>query len=539
MSQRNVLLRFGQVGCRLLAAATVAAALGWMHSTIGSAQTAGIAPASLRCPDCVLTGQTARPLAFDPDAVQFVTNAVPFVFENRGIQFVLIGRVLRASPLIVDILDAKAQAIDSTSRVTEDDIREAGGRGMCEIHVFSHVDARWRMTVSTLAFNDLISATVSAVPPDFVLTNVQEVTGSIAPFHTGSELDACVNHTGQLVHYHGVEGEDLTVYNDGRIEYRALGDYYAERDTLSAGERAALLRAFAAVNFDRLPETLPKPDWGPQPEVTLSGARYQPVSLYGHESELRPLIAQLDAVAAKAEVHARFRLTPGRRAAAAIVPWSLREVDLSHFYDLTEAAAQQQRQGADRVPGDFALLRQPAPASIPLYRYATGAETDPNKNTYFSQGGSLYRVERPPTCGDRNSVCRVMDLRVEDILAGGASLDIPGAASIIGNRLMPDSPRAYQVMPGSLQGGKVVRERPIAWLWPSDAGLALRDVPPGGAVIDSSTFGRHKSLYASLLKTWTYGVKGLNFIEGNFIYDEVQLCHVVPGSRDDACEVIP
>jgi hypothetical protein len=61
-------------------------------------------------------------------------------------------------------------------------------------------------------------------------------------------------------------------------------------------------------------------------------------------------------------------------------------------------------------------------------------------------------------------------------------------------------------MPGSLQGGKMVRERPKAWLWPSDAGLALRDLSPSGTVIDTSKFDRHKALYASLLKTCGYRI---------------------------------
>jgi hypothetical protein len=76
----------------------------------------------------------------------------------------------------------------------------------------------------------------------------------------------------------------------------------------------------------------------------------------------------------------------------------------------------------------------PARSTAVESAFATAAETEPNKNRYFSQNGRPYRVERLPLCGEANAVCRV--------------------------------------------------------------------------------------------------------IEGDFICDEVQLCHVVPGSRDDACEVI-
>jgi hypothetical protein len=249
---------------------------------------------------------------------------------------------------------------------------DAGDRGLCEIHVFSHVAAQRRAAVGALAFNDLIAG-VASFMPDQTLTDVQKLTGTIPVFHTRSQLDACVNHTGRLVHYRGFEGEDLTVYNDGGIEYRALGSYYSERDVLSPDERAALLRAFAAVNFDALPETLPKPDWGPQPALVLSGLRYQPVSLYGHESAPEPARRAARRAAAKAEAHVRSRLVRGTSSAAEIVPWPLNGVDLARFYDLTGAAAQQQRQGPDWVPGDFADWRQSASASIPRQNLQQGS----------------------------------------------------------------------------------------------------------------------------------------------------------------------
>jgi hypothetical protein len=519
----------------------VVAALPWLTAAIGSAQTGAIPAVPVRCADCALTGQNARPVAFDAAAVTFVKETAPFLFENRGVRIVLIGRVLRPSPLIIDILDAKLQAVDSSANVTQDDLKETGHRGLCGVQMFSNVDARSEATVRTLAFNDLITATMAALPIDLTVSDVRKASGPVAPFHTGADVDACVNHTGRLAHYRGLEGQDLTIFNDGRMEYRALGAYLSERETLSAGERAALLRAFATINFDRLPDTLPKPAGTPEPSITLSAMRYQRVALDERVSAVAPLVAQLEAAARKAHARARYRLSPGRRSPATIVPWPVPDVDLRQFYVLAEAAAQQRAQGAGNVPGDFEALRQSAPAAIPLYHNSIGAGTDPHKHTFFSQNGKLFRVERAEDCGRGTGICRVMDLIVEEMLPGGASLELPGVAPYTRGRLTRGPLGSIVARPGSPDGAIVVRQPPFAWMWPADAGLALSSVRPDGTIVGGAAFDRHRSHYASLLKGGPYGnaVNGLNFVEGNFIYEGVKLCHIAPGSRADACEVRP
>jgi hypothetical protein len=259
--------------------------------------------------------------------------------------------------------------------------------------------------------------------------------------------------------------------------------------------------------------------------------------LYGHESELAPLVAKLEAVAAKAAAHARYLLKPGTRSPVTIVPWPVRGVELRRFYDLTEAAAQQERQGADRVPGDFEALRGPAPASIPLYRLSVGVRGDPQKNVFFSQNGTLYRIERPPDCGRGGGVCRVADLMVEDVLTGGASLDIPGAVpNAHDGRLTRTSPRAIMGIPGSTRDAKVIRMTPFAWWWPAGTGVELRNVPPDGTVIDAAAFDRLKSHYRMMLRGGPSGTGRMNFIEGNVIYENVQLCHIAPGAPGNTCE---
>lgn len=97
--------------------------------------------------------------------------------------------------------------------------------------------------------NDLVTGRLIMAPlsPALVAADVRKASGSVRAFHNRSELDTCPNRSGRLVEYHGLDGEDLTIYNDGGIEYRALGARNMNRDKLSAAERSALLRAFAAV----------------------------------------------------------------------------------------------------------------------------------------------------------------------------------------------------------------------------------------------------------------------------------------------------
>lgn len=199
--------------------------------------------------------------------------------------------------------------------------------------------------------------------------------------------------------------------------------------------------------------------------------------------------------------------------------------------------------GVVKVPGDFSALHQQLPADflgrVPLIEGTTGAEVDPNRYVYFSQGEKLYRVAKEPDCGRPGTDCTPERLRVQEIFAGGTSLEIPGAPIGFGNRLTLDSPRVFRVSPGPGVPPMVLRERPIAWLWPQDAGLKLGDVPPEGKVISGEEFEKHKALYASILKVWTYGGRLLNFIDGGFQYAEVHLCQVKPGSAADECEDIP
>lgn len=278
--------------------------------------------------------------------------------------------------------------------------------------------------------------------------------------------------------------------------------------------------------------------------MVLAGARFQRVSIVERDGALAPLLRRLESVGAKAGAHASFRLLTGNRSPITVMPWPYPSVDLAQFYEVVDKATRQEQLGVTRVPGDFQLLRQRLPADflgrVPIIYGLAGFDVDPNRNVFFSQGQKLYRVSKLPDCGASNTDCTLMRLRVEGILVGGASLEIPMPASPpMAGLHTAASPRVFWAIPNHPNGGKMMLDRPPAWLWPLDTGVKLADVAPAGRIVSSAEFERHKPLYASVLKTWTYGARGLNFVEDGVLYEEVRLCQVAPGSATGACEVIP
>jgi hypothetical protein len=61
------------------------------------------------------------------------------------------------------------------------------------------------------------------------------------------------------------------------------------------------------------------------------------------------------------------------------------------------------------------------------------------------------------------------------------------------------------------------------YLWPSDLGVRLVDVPADGLVVPWSNFEQHRQVYYGLLNA---GFNGVTLIEGERLYQEGRICQV-------------
>ena len=155
-----------------------------------SAQSPGASPGMFRCPDCPLSGQTADGSSSSGDPTTFVPRVEPVFHEGESFQVGVIARVLRASPLVLEQLDSEWPDVGRDLKVIEIVTDPARDNNSCRIAQFDTLDLASKQVVSTLRFNDLVTATVELVGnkkyPDSilgatpVLTNVRRVTSPVA-----------------------------------------------------------------------------------------------------------------------------------------------------------------------------------------------------------------------------------------------------------------------------------------------------------------------------------------------------------------------
>ena len=67
------------------------------------------------------------------------------------------------------------------------------------------------------------------------------------------------------------------------------------------------------------------------------------------------------------------------------------------------------------------------------------------------------------------------------------------------------------------------------YLWPRDLGVRLADVPADGLIVSWSDVERHKLVYYGLLNA---GFKGVTFIDGERLYENVRLCQMDSDGTD-------
>jgi hypothetical protein len=484
-----------------------------------TAQAPAIAPGEIRCPGCSLTGQKPALPGFEASQIAFVANPVPAFHENQTFRINLIARVVHAAPLVLETLDSAFQMVDRSMRVVEDD--RDGGRdpatcgGPSRIET---VDLASKPVVAALKVNDLVTGAVivkrdekmpdAILSGSMVLTNVRKVSAPIRFFHARPVRDHCLNRSGRLVVYLGPDDGELTeVYNDGAIYHRSAAYIEFTRERLSAAELADLLAAFRAVNFDALPSTFP-PTYAPQRStIALIGARYQPVTIAGHEARLKPLLARLDGLAVKAMSKSQYILRREGPIPLAILPWPYPGIALDKLLDpRLQSAADAPAAWRERVP-DALLAKLPdaSPSGT------AEAERDPNRVVYFSQDGRMYRVGRRSYCKP-GGACTFRDLDTAEVAEpaiGECVFGRPNCQTIV----YADGRRVHQLSDPhmTVSSGR---------LWPRDMAVRLRDVTPGGAVITREEYEKHKAVLFPLLR---YRDLGTSFIDGGFLYPRVRL----------------
>ena len=484
-----------------------------------TAQAPAIAPGEIRCPGCFLTGQKPALPGFEASQIAFVANPVPAFLENQTFRIKLIARVVHAAPLVLETLDSAFQVVDRSMKVVEDD--RDGGRDPATCGGPSRIEAvdlASKPVVASLKVNDLVTGAVimkrdekmpNAIPAgSMVLTNVRKVSAPIRFFHATPVRDRCLNRSGRLVVYVGAdEGEVTEVYNDGAIYHRSAAYIEFTRERLSRAELADLLAAFRAVDFDALPSTFPS-SYAPQRStIALIGARYQPVTIAGHQARLKPLLARLDGLAVKAMAKSQYILRREGPIPLVILPWPYPDVALDKLLDpRLQSASDAPAAWRARVPDDFlAKLPGASPSG------AAEAARDPNRTVYFSQAGKMYRVGRRSYC-KAGGTCTFRDLDAAEIAEPAT------AGCVFGPRncqtiLYADGRRVSQLSdpPMAAVSGQ---------LWPRDMAVRLRDVTPDGAVISREEYQKHKAVLFPLLR---YRDLGSEFIDGGFLYPRVRL----------------
>ena len=367
-----------------------------------SAQSASAVPGMFQCPDCPLSGQTAGPASSGGDGTTFIPRVAPAFHEGQTFQFAVIARVLLASPLVLEELDSEIRTLGRDLKVVNTTTDPERDKSSCRIAKLDTLDLASKQVVSTLRFNDLVTAIMepntneqnpaSMLAATWVLTNVHRVTGPVAYFHPNPGPDC--NRSGRLVEYDGPGNDVVTVYNDGAISYRDPL-FRTFRSRISADERADLMRAFKAAHFNELPAVVPRRDWAKVSAITLLAARYQYVMAEG-EAALAPLVQRMRELRLRALSHTHFLLTAGQPQKIAILPWPYPDVKLAEFprvryaalhppQDVSVPANVQAREA--RVPGDF-LDR------IPSGTHYGSPGTDPGPRLYFKEGDRLYRVTK-------------------------------------------------------------------------------------------------------------------------------------------------
>ncbi len=215
--------------------------------------------------------------------------------------------------------------------------------------------------------------------------------GSGGPEIVAPVPDAPVPGDGVLIKYARDPRLPLYVYNDRTVSYGVVRSL-----RLDEAELEQLLRLFATVRFDGLPDAPDLQGWNGT-GITLTCARLQEVAL--PRPELRPLVDVLEALVRRAEQQTVTRVVARRRGPVRLLAWPA---------PISLATLDRERADPRHRP-----RTQPLPAALLTLMPDVGP-------AYFREGKSIYRVYRA-------EIERYDLLKVERCHDGGDAKESPGS----------------------------------------------------------------------------------------------------------------
>jgi hypothetical protein len=153
--------------------------------------------------------------------------------------------------------------------VVLDDPLQGKDVGTCGMATITSIAAEVKASLSSLRFNDLVTGMwlmhrdpsaknlFLGVP---TITQLQKIAEPVSYFHPTPGNAKCLNRSGHLLEYITRAGGQLTVYNDGGIQYSTRYGRVFAREGLSADGLKDLLGAFGAAGIDALPDVSDKAD---------------------------------------------------------------------------------------------------------------------------------------------------------------------------------------------------------------------------------------------------------------------------------------
>jgi len=447
-------------------------------------------------PACALSGQLAQAETFDPGEVDFVSKPKPITPVNLKLDATtgFVARIASLRPFIVEILDTTGdQFADFHS---------------CQMARILSVDAHLRHALSRLRFNDVVKGEflyAEGGVAKLVVSKLQKVEGAPVYFHDRDKA-TCDNRTGTLMIYQSPSRGRLVVYNDLTISYRDQKGKFFTGQKLGSGSVDRLMQSLAEVNFNAFPSRKWTDELAVDSAITLVCSRYQKVMFDGHEDAFAPVLRSIDRVGEIARANTSYLLSYKEKRKIAFLEWPLPDLAPEQAEDLRRRFALVDEPQSD---SRFQPFRQRLPQEfldkIPVFG-SHWRNTD--LDAYVKSNSRIFRLGRD---GD-----------VAPALAG-TLYEVR-----VGEVVQPDNAFAKMANPAV--------EPPCASLailgnmfWPSDTGVELQRIPSTGQPVSLEEYAAHQPLYGRIFRSCSRA--GFDFIEGDYLYKNVQLTRVQRDSQ--------